>query len=238
MKSKAKWVLLSAAIVTTVVFAAENLIQSGFMTDYSQLTRIDDESADYRWVAEDVQERVADINAIMVDQPEVFIAADSPYQGAKPKHLDALAEAIRAGMIEALSEDFDIVEQPGPNVLYISMAITNLRLTKKKKSVLGYTPIGLVGGAVVGTATTDIAKKANLQDVVLEFEVFDSVTGDRLVAVIDHRGEGKEDPSSWEELEAAALAYGELARCRLVTARLPKEEWESCLDKYKEHRIR
>jgi len=238
MKSKVKWALLSAAIVTTVVFAAENLIQSGFMTDYSQLTRIDDESADYRWVAEDVQERVANIDAVMIDQPEVFIAADSPYRGAKPKHLDALAEAIRTGMIEALSEDFDIVEQPGPNVLYVSMAITNLRLTKKKKSVLGYTPIGLVGGAVVGAATTDLAKKANLQDVVLEFEVFDSVTGDRLVAVIDHRGEGKEAPSSWEELEAASLAYGELARCRLTTARLPKEDWENCLDKYKEHRIR
>ena len=219
MNSKVRWALLSAAFATTVVLADENIIQSGFMSDYSQLSKISDDTADYRYVVDGVMERVAKFNAVMIDQPEVFIAADSPYRGAKPKHLDALAEAFRAGIISALSEDFYIVEKPGPDVMYISMAITNLRLTKKKRSVLGYTPVGLVGGAVRGAATTDIAKKANLQDLVLEFEVFDSETGERLVAVIDHRGEGKESPTSWEELEAAALAYGELVRCRLNNAR-------------------
>lgn len=228
MKNKAKWALLSAAIVATVAFAAENLIQSGFMTDYSQLKKVDDSISDYRYVAEGAVERVAQYDAVMIDQPEIFIANDSPYRGAKPKHLDALAEALRAGVISALSENYYVVDRPGPNVLYIRPALTNLRLTKKKKSILGYTPVGLVGGAVVGAATSDLAKKANLQDVILEAEVYDSMTEERLVALIDKRGEGREAPSSWEELEDAMLRYGKLVNCRLGNSRVAEEAREDC----------
>ena len=228
MKNKVKWAALSVVIAATAVIAAENIIQSGFMTDYSQLKKVDDSISDYRYVADGALDKVAQYNAVMVDQPEIFIAADSPYGGAKPKHLDALAEAIRAGVIAALSEDYTIVDKPGPDVMYIRAALTNLRLTKKKKSVLGYTPIGLVGGAVVGAATSDLAKKANLQDVVLEAEVYDSMTEERLVALIDKRGEGREAPASWEELEDAMLRYGKLVHCRLSNARVAEESRMDC----------
>jgi len=228
MKNKVKWAALSVVIAATAVIAAENIIQSGFMTDYSQLKKVDDSISDYRYVADGALDKVAQYNAVMVDQPEIFIAADSPYSGAKPKHLDALAEAIRAGVIAALSEDYTIVDKPGPDVMYIRAALTNLRLTKKKKSVLGYTPIGLVGGAVVGAATSDLAKKANLQDVVLEAEVYDSMTEERLVALIDKRGEGREAPASWEELEDAMLRYGKLVHCRLSNARVAEGDRLDC----------
>jgi len=234
MNSKLKWALLGAAFATTVVLADENIIQSGFMTDYSQLSKVSDESADYRYMADGALERVANYDAVMIDQPEIFIAADSPYRGGKPKELAALAEAFRAGLTVALSEDFYIVEQTGPNVMYVRVAISNLKLKKKKKSILGYTPVGLVGGAVKGAVTTDIAKKTDLQEVVMEFEVFDSVTGDRLVAVIDHRGDGDKTPATWEELEAAAYNYGKLARCRLNNARVPPESVVNCLAEFKQ----
>jgi len=68
----------------------------------------------------------------------------------------------------------------------------------------------------------------------MEFEVFDSVTGDRLVAVIDHRGDGDKTPATWEELEAAAYNYGKLARCRLNNARVPPESVVNCLAEFKQ----
>jgi len=228
MNRKTKLILLSTAVLTATVVLAEEMVQSGFLTDYSQLEKVDDSISDYRYVAEGAMDKIAQYNAVMVDQPEIFIAADSPYGGAKPKHLDALAEAIRAGVIAALSEDYTIVEKPGPNVMYIRPALTNLRLTKKKKRIVGYTPIGLVGGAVVGAATSDLAKKANLQDVVLEAEVYDSMTEERLVALIDKRGEGREAPASWEELEDAMLRYGKLVHCRLSNARVAEESRMDC----------
>ena len=227
--------LALTALMLSPAAIAQEMPQSGFMEDYSILKKVDDGSADYRYLAEGALERVGKYQAIMVDQPEIFIAEDSPYRGAKPRHLDALADAFRSGIASAVAEDYFVVDKAGEDVLYASMAISNLRMTKKKKNVLGYTPIGLVGGAVVSAANTDIARKANLEEAVLEFEIRDSVTGELIVAVMDIRG--KEDaPATWEELEAAATAYGKLAQCRLTNARMPAEAWVNCLEELQKQR--
>ncbi len=156
-----------AALFSTT--QAQEMIYSGFMTDYTQLEKITDGSMDYRYVAPGGEDKLARYDAVMIDQPEIFIANDSPYRGVKPKQLNALADALRAAIAGALSEDLYIVDTPGKNVLYVSVAVSNLKLTKKK-SILGYTPAGLVTGAVRGAATSNIAKKANLQGAVLELE--------------------------------------------------------------------
>ena len=220
-------VTASAALFSTT--QAQEMIYSGFMTDYTQLEKVTDGSADYRYVAPGAEDRIAKYDAVMIDQPEIFIAVDSPYRGVKPKHLDALAEALRTGIAGALSEDLYVVDQPGENVLYVSVAASNLKLTKRKRGILGYTPAGLVAGAVRGAATSDIAKKANLQDVVIEMEVFDSVSGERLVAIIDSRGSGKANPTSWDELEALMGRYGRIMQCRVDNAELPAERRLDCL---------
>ena len=193
-------------------------------------------SADYRYIAEGGLERLAQYNAIMIDQPEIFIAADSPYKGAKPKHLDSLADAFRGGIAEAMSENYYVVDQPGPNVMYAGSALTNLHLKKKKKRLIGYTPVGLVGGAVVSAAQTDIASKANLQEVVMEFEVRDSETGELIVAVMDIRGADENDTATWEELEEAASAYGRLAACRMNNSKMPANAQVNCLEEMQKQR--
>ncbi len=58
---------------------ADELIYSGFMTDYTQLEKITDGTADYRYIAPGAEERMAQYDAVMIDQPEIFIANDSPY---------------------------------------------------------------------------------------------------------------------------------------------------------------
>ncbi len=208
---------------------AQEMVYSGFMTDYTQLERITDGSMDYRYLAPGGEDKLARYDAVMIDQPEIFIANDSPYRGVKPKQLNALADALRAAIAGALSEDLYVVDTPGKNVLYVSIAVSNLKLTKKKKSILGYTPAGLVTGAVRGAATSQIAKKANLQGAVLELEAFDSVTEDRIVAIIDSRGSGAKDPTSWEELEELMGTYGKRMQCRFNNSRLPAEQRVNCL---------
>jgi len=227
-----KFVICAAMVSTSLSFSsaqADDLIYSGFMSDYTQLEKVTDGSADYRYIAPGAEERMAQYDAVIIDQPEIFIANDSPYRGVKPKQLDALAEALRAAIAGALSEDLYVVDTPGENVLFLSVAATNLKLTKKKKGIFSYTPVGLVSGAVKGASTSDIAKKANLQDLVIEVEVFDSVTNERLVAIIDSRGGGKTNPSSWQELEELMAKYGKIMQCRLDNARLPAEQRVNCL---------
>jgi len=146
-----KFAICAAVASTALLFSnsrADELIYSGFMSDYTQLEKVTDGSADYRYIAPGGEERMAQYNAVMIDQPEIFIANDSPYRGAKPKHLLALAESLRSALTSALSYDMYVVDSPGEKVLYIRIAITNLKLTKKKKSILGFTPVGLIIGGI------------------------------------------------------------------------------------------
>jgi len=225
--------MIYAAVTSTALLfsssQADDLIHSGFMSDYSQLEKVTDGSADYRYIAPGGEDKMAKYNAVMIDQPEIFIANDSPYRGAKPKHLEAFAESLRAGITSALSEDMYIVSQPGENVLYISLAATNLKLTKKKRGILGYTPAGFVAGTIVGAATSDLAKKANLQGLVFELEGFDSVTGERVFAIIDSVRSDAQNPDTWDELEAFMARYGRIMQCRFDNARLPVGQKTNCL---------
>ena len=227
-----KIVICAAVASTALLFSssqADELIYSGFMSDYSQLEKVTDGSADYRYIAAGGEERMAQFDAVMIDQPEIFIANDSPYRGAKPKHLLALAESLRSGLTSALSENMYVVNSPGEKVLYIRIAITNLKLTKKKRNLLGYTPAGMVIGGIKGAATSNLAKKANLQGMVLELEGFDSVSGERIVALIDSLGSDAQEHASWADLEVFMAKYGRIMQCRFDNARLPAEQRVNCL---------
>ena len=52
---------------------AEELIYSGFMRDYTQLEKVTDGSADYRYLVPGGEEKMAKYNAVMIDQPERYV---------------------------------------------------------------------------------------------------------------------------------------------------------------------
>jgi len=224
--------ILASAVCTALIFSnlqAQETMYSGFMSDYTQLEKVTDGTGDYRYMPPGAEDRMSQYNAVMIDQPEIFIANDSPYRGAKPKHLEALAESIRHSLTSALSEDLYVVSQPGENVLYISSAATNLKLTKKKKGILSYTPVGIVGGAAMGAASSDLAQKANLQGLVFEMEGFDSVSGERIFAVIDSVSSDAKSPESWDELESFMEKYGRVMQCRFDNSKKPESQRVKCL---------
>lgn len=223
--------------VVAIVIAAfcsvahgQDMMQSGFMSDYSQLQKVTDGTADYRYIAPGAETRLANYDAVMVDQPEFFIAADSPYRGVKARQLDVLGEALRNGFSMGLAKEYFIVERPGAKVLYVRAALTNLKLKRAKLGVADYLPVGLVTLPVRRTATRDISKKASLRGMVLEMEVFDSVTGERLVAIIDSRGPDNDEPTSWDQIDEMAKDYGEVMLCRMMNSRYSELVRANCLE--------
>lgn len=223
--------------VVAIVIAAfcsaaygQDMMQSGFMSDYSQLRKVTDGTADYRYIAPGAEDKLAKYNAVMVDQPEFFIAADSPYRGVKARQLDVLGETLRNGFSTGLAKEYFVVERPGSSVLYVRAALSNLKLKRAKMRVTDYVPVGLVTMPIRRAATTDISKKANLRGMVLEMEVFDSVTGERLVAIIDSRGADADNPTSWDQLDQLAKDYGELMLCRLTNSRYSEVARAKCLE--------
>jgi len=219
--------------LTATAFGQNN----DFLTDYSMLKEYDE---DTRFTARlykvpNAEQRLADYNSVMVDQPEIFIAADSKYKGAKGDQLKALADVARLSTIARLEAGgFNVVDTPGTDSLYMRWAITDLYLQKKKRGILSYTPLGMVVHSTKSAATRDLWKKIDIAELKLEIELTDVVTGEVIVAGISHqqgfrkqKGE-KADIVTWQELEALFDTAGERLSCGLSNAHRPDEEDVNC----------
>ncbi len=209
-----------------------------FLTDYSLLEPNEGGTfVSHRYFDPNVVQRMADYNAILVDQPEIFIASDSKYKGAKGDQLKALADVARLATIEQLEAGgHTIATEPGPNVLYMRWAITDLYLQKKKRGILSYTPLGMVVHATKSAAVRDLWKKIDITELSLEVEWSDFVTGEILGAAVTNqqgmrKAKGqKADLVSWQELDALFMTVGERFSCVLSNAEIPQSEWTTCSD--------
>ena len=117
---------------------------SGFLTDYSLLKVRHADLANRVYVVPDLTERLKGTNALLVDQPEIFIAPDSKYKGAKGDQLKLLADTVRLATVERLEAGgYAVVEEPGPGVMYVRFAVSHLYL-KKNPGRCGVRPASLV----------------------------------------------------------------------------------------------
>jgi len=228
---KAKTTFVAMLIAMTVFGAtnAQDIQYSEFLSDYSQLQKTSGAQMDYTYLAPGAEQKMANYIAIMINQPELFIAPDSKYKGMKPDDMKALADSFRNGLAQALNDSYLIVDQPGPNVLYLRFALSNLHLKKKKKRLLSYTPVGLVAGAAKGVMIKDITKKIDLKGVTVEMEVLDSTTEERFAALLEIRSGTKAEPASWDDVEELVSLYSQRVRCRLDNARVAESKRVDCL---------
>ena len=208
---------------------AEDFGSSDFLSDYSHLKQSSDKYMDYTYLVKGAPAKIAKYTAVMIDQPEIFVAPNSRYKGMKPDDMKQLADAFRAAMAQSLSATYMIVDRAGPNVLYVRFAISNVQLKKHKKRLLGYTPVGLVAGAARSAMTSDFTKKIDLKGLTVEMEVLDSGSEEQLAALLETRSATKVDPASWEELEALISVYSQRVACNLDNARRAEEDRVDCL---------
>jgi len=229
-----RMLVLILGLCTMASAAAQD---NDFLTDYSLLESHDGMFVNQRYFPEGVLQRMADYNAVFVDQPEIFIAEDSKYKGAKGDQLKALADVARLSTMDRLEANgYTIATEPGPNTLYFRWAITDLYLQKKKRGILSYTPVGMVVHATTQAAVRDLWKKIDIAELSLEAEFSDFVTGEILAAATTRqiglrkdKGQ-KADIVSWQELDALFRTIGERLSCILDAAHTPESEWRICAD--------
>jgi len=188
-------------------------------------------AVDRIYLATNAFERLADYDAVMVDQPEVWLHEDSKYKGLKPDDLKILADTWREAVVRELYGNYDVVEMAGPNVLQVRLAVRDLFM-KKQRGILSFTPIGAVTHAIRNAATDDIMKKISLIGFGVEVEVVDSVSGDVLAAVAERRSDTRQaeerEPASWTEVRGVMTDFGMRLGCRLDNARKPDAEQVDC----------
>ena len=222
------WVLTTAllTLITTGAFADQ--ADSGFLTDYSQLKPVAGTPI-RMYTAPGFFTDLKNYTAVMIDQPEFIIAHDSRYKGFKPDDAKAVADAFRKALTDAASKKMTVVEKPGPGVLYIRIAASNVHLKKKSRGLLGYTPVGFVVTTAV-TSGQAMEQKVVLQDMNLEMEIQDSQSQAVLVAIVDKIETGKKAKASdsWAQEQSVRTYWANRFNCRLENSHKPESEWRDC----------
>jgi hypothetical protein len=234
------FVSFAALLCLPVAFAAQGTftVEQGFMSvgiDQFNVEREVEGGIDLIFMPPEFHERLTTYDKIMIDQPEIWIDPDSKYRGMKPDNAKAVADLMREALIAKVTErGYEVVEEPGPGVLYLRSALTDLYLQKHRRGVLGYTPAGAVlkFGA---DAVRDMMKKIDIIEVAIQVEFQDSITQDVLGAIILKRGarKNKDDGQKltrfdFDELRLEMQYYGARLACALDNARVPDAPQVDC----------
>jgi hypothetical protein len=230
--------LLIAAALIPAASAEEHVkypIDEGFLSIAYTDMRVEmrEKGFDLVYIAPGAFERLGEYDAVMIDQPEIWIDRTSDYPGTKADYLKALVDVIRDKLAGALIRGgHDVVESPAPRVAFMRVALTDLYLKKKPgKQTRGYTAIG---SQTQQEMIKTMLKYFDVVEMALQLEVVDLETEELLGAVVIQRGErgskrGDDDQRlDLSELLAIVDDYAGRVRCRFDNGRLPKAQWVDC----------
>jgi hypothetical protein len=204
-------------LITGPVWAEEKeMPKSGFLQDYS-LLKPKDPMKLVQWVYVNEKVNVATYNKIILDDVVFFLAKDAEYQGIEAQELVDLADAFKKAIIMNLLGVYEFTDTPGPGVMRIRLAVTNLVPSRSVTGTLTtIVPVGLVISHVKKAAT---GSHIGMGGVTFEGEVIDSQSGEILGAVIDSKTGKKykigKGMSKWGHAIDVFNAWGRTLRARL-----------------------
>ncbi len=233
-------ILLSAILYVPAAFGAEGTfpVEEGFLSvDLDQLTLVREEEhgVDLIYMPAGAFDRIAKYNKLMIDQPEIWLDRDSKYRGAKPDNIKAIADLIRERLTEnVINRGYEVVDEPGPDVLYIRVALTDLYLQKEKRGILAYTPAGAVV-KLGADQVRDMMSKIDIIEMALQAELLDSQSEEVLLAAVLKRGARKDKATGqklvrldFDDFRAVVQEYSARLTCRLDNARKSESQWIDC----------
>ena len=192
---------------------------SGFLGDYSALVP-DAKNGDLLLYEKDAHV-LSKYNKFIIDPVTIYLLPVARDRGIDADDLERLATYFRKAVIDELEKSgrYQIVTDPGPDVLELNVAITNVEPTggKKNAAMKGATTaasVATVPGIGMAVPRLSVGK------VSIEGEMLDSVSGDRMVAFVTSKGgrrwfSGLKAFKKWGDIEAAFRSWAKNFRERL-----------------------
>ena len=172
---------------------------SGFLVDYSQLTPGGEGRAALTYVDPEVDFKNYD--SLMFDRVSVWLSAEAENREIDPAVLKEMSDYFLNALVDAVKDGYSVVDQPGPNVLRVRAAITDVEPSDPVAKAVSVDNIG-TGGAEA------------------EFELLDSMSSERLAAAVDsRRGGTSASRDVWEDTKYAFDQWARRFRERLDAAR-------------------
>ena len=165
---------------------------SGFLGDYSKLQPGPEGGVDKRYIKEGVNFK--QYNKIMMDQVRFYFKDDAADKGIDAAEMKELADTFHRAVMDALGSAYPLVAKPGPNVMRLRIAITDMELPNRGINAISTVlPVGLAISTIKSGVT---GKGTGCGEVSMEFEVLDSQTNQVLAEGVDRRSGGKVDSMS------------------------------------------
>ncbi len=140
-----------------------------------------------------------------------------------------MAEQLRKDVADAMKAGgYGVVEAPGPNVLYLKMAMTDLMLKRKKRRLLAYTPVGFVLKAGAD-AMRDMMEKYDIMGVAAQGQLQDSQSNEVMAEFVGLRGNNGQR-MTFDQLDTDIKGFASRLRCRLDNTHVPEDKRIDCLD--------
>ena len=160
----------------------KDMPQSGFLTDYSGFHFDPMEAADWIYINTRMDFKAYD--KLMIHHVTYFLKEDTEYRGIQSDQLNELTEIIHTALLMALSELYTITVKPGKGTMRLRLAVTDL---VPRNPVAGTFTSAITGILEEGVAKTEVKAYIDTKSISIEVELLDSLTNERLVAVIDQK---------------------------------------------------
>jgi hypothetical protein len=190
--------------------------ESGFLGDYSQLKPGSEQEAVLVYVKSGHDFRPYD--KIILDRTLVYLDPEAETRGIDPAVYKEMTDYWQKALIDEIKNGYQVVEQPGPGVLRVRTAITDIKPSKPVANTMS--TILPVGWAVAGATKVASGENLGTGEAAGEMEVLDAMTGERLAAAVDRRQGGKGAfRGKWEDTKDALDVWAKRFRQRLDTLR-------------------
>jgi hypothetical protein len=182
----------------------------GFLGNYEQnLGPGPKGGAKMRWLKPGVD--FAKYDKVILEHITFFLDDTSEYKGIDPSEMNELAQKCDMALVNALKDSYPIVTEPGPDVVRIRMAITDLKQSNPTMGTIStitmVTPIALgvnlIKKGATGTWTGSGATSSELM-------ALDSMTGEVIAVAQDQKSAGfTKRYGKFDSVEEAFKFWGE-----------------------------
>jgi hypothetical protein len=201
--------------------AAPKPQKTGFLGEYAEnLAPGPEGGAKMRWLKPGVD--FAKYNKLMLDSVIFFFGDDSEYKGMDANELKELADGFNQQLVKTLNLYYPIVAEPGPDVLRVRFAITDLKQSHPGLSGIStVVPVGLGISILKKGATGSWAGSGSTS---AELMALDSSTDDVIAVARDDRSAAfTERFTKWGSAEEAFKFWAERIKLFLDNARGAKQ---------------
>jgi len=203
---------LLTSVVMSPAWSKDVPSTTGFIEGKVTLYQDPDKAGAYRYEKPGLE--LKNYNRVAFEPMEIWIHPKSKYKGISPDDLKTIADNFVHTMVDELEPTYPVVSKAGPGTIVVRLAITNVKMKKKKRGLLGYTPIGFVVTAAAGP-------RVSLFDARIEAELLDALTGERLAVLVDKgliASKEKDEKLSWDDIDERLRFYAKRFRARLDAA--------------------